>query len=97
MGVFTPPQSRNRFSKRSGLKRNPRALLERPCRAAKSHGSGSYLLVKAETQVFMRIYRGIEDADFVMQTRASTASALPNVAHGVAAANQLTHAHRKPR
>src|ERR1041385_5299478 len=95
MWRFSPPQSRNRFSKRSGLKRNRRASLERPRRAAKSHGSGSHLLVKAETQVFMRVYRGIEDSDFIVQMRAGAASALSNVAHRITPPDQLPHAYCK--
>jgi hypothetical protein len=60
------------------------------------HGSGSHLLVDAETQVFMRVHRGIEDAYFIVQVRTGAASALTHVADGITPANQLSRAYRKP-
>src|SRR5580765_8679742 len=80
MWRFSPPQSHNRFSKRFGQKLNQRPQAPRTDPHGKRlHGSGSHLLIEAETQVFIRIDRGVKDTDFVVQMRAGAASALSHV------------------
>src|SRR6476620_1317741 len=64
---------------------------------ASLHGSGSHLLVQREAQIWIRIDRRIEDADFVVQVRAGAAAALSYIAYRVAPADVLSGSHGKAR